>query len=1126
MKITKPLLCAIGLAGLASLPVLAAPMETPGFLKLECWFSPLRNPSLTGTAVGILQSDPNYPNTPDMVSYVSGMDTRPVFPDNTHDEYGLKLSGWITPSVTDDYYFYLRSDDASQLYISQDATEINGLLVAEEPSCCLPFQEPGNQETTYPIHMVAGQKYALYILLKEGGGDDFVQVAMQSATGTTPAASLAPLASTMLSSMPDSAGASLNITQQPANGSTAENVAVSFSVAATGTSSYGQYTAGGSGTSTAGLAAILGTKNSVAVFYQWFTNGVEVRGANSTNYTITWPKKAQDGTKVKCYVAVPGLPKYSSEATLTVTADTTPPTVVKVTPDLSFTSLLVKYSEPVTDTAVNKMNYGINQGVTISTITRVDLQTVKLTTSKMPDSTVFTLTINGVQDTATPANNIANNTQIQFRSYVFMAGTVLHQKYTGFDNNTGYNDNNLFNDPRYPLSPTRQDLMSFWEYPKDGQYRDLNTEPNGPENRYYMDVIQGFVIPPATADYVFFIDGADKVTLYLSTDDSPANKKAIATLSGWTNPRDWNLGQPQNDPTTPPTDMVPARSDTYAGTLWPNGNTITLTNGHRYYMELVHYDPSWAGADDFAATYKLAGEADPVPGDAPRLTGSMVGFYFDPTGASVNFTLQPQNASVAEGGTATLTAAATGTSAYGTNVIYQWQSAPKGSSTFTNIPGATTASFKTPLLTLADDGTQYRVVATVPPISENSSVATVTVLHDTTPPVPTVGAMLDTVAGTVDVGVTFDEPCDSASVGALANYSVSSGNITSIEVFTNRFTPNSRNPLVMILKQSVLLKVTGLSGSGNLTIKNIADIHGNAISTVTLPFTVDTKLKWGVVGANEFGGINAVVPVAANGYDLYSDGVGEWASYDEATFVYEQLTGDFDKKLRVEYQDGSSQWSRAGLIARDVLNFGVDRAAQTGGQAGRYQKCFVTPVGATLTGPGTSGAQDYELNRRLDTGGITDGAPFSGANIIPPYPNAWCRIQRVGQTFNLFRSSDGVNWVKLGATTWGVDDASKTPMPATLYVGPEFAPEIGNVPQVGDKGTFLARIRDYGDYVATFDPQLKLTADATGKLTITWSTGTLVSSSTANGTYSPVSNATSPYPVTPTGTATFYRVKQ
>jgi len=47
--------------------------------------------------------------------------------------------------------------------------------------------------------------------------------------------------------------------------------------------------------------------------------------------------------------------------------------------------------------------------------------------------------------------------------------------------------------------------------------------------------------------------------------------------------------------------MTPARSDTFAGTKWPGGNTITLQANKRYFMELTHYDPSWAGGDDFAA---------------------------------------------------------------------------------------------------------------------------------------------------------------------------------------------------------------------------------------------------------------------------------------------------------------------------------------------------------------------------------------------------------------------------------------------------------------------------------------------------------------------------------------------
>jgi hypothetical protein len=521
-------------------------------------------------------------------------------------------------------------------------------------------------------------------------------------------------------------------------------------------------------------------------------------------------------------------------------------------------------------------------------------------------------------------------------------------------------------------------------------------------------------------------------------------------------------------------------------------------------MLSVHHDPSWCGADDFAVTYKRANDPDPQDGDAPTLTGSVIGFYFDPAGASVSFTLQPQNVSAVAGATANFTAGATGTSPYGGGVTYQWQSAPKGSSTWSDIPGATSASYRTPAVTAGDDGKQFRVVASVPPVSATSSVAMLTVSSDTTPPSATAGAMLSSTAGTVDVGVAFDEPINPATL-QLDNFSVSPGTITGMTVYTNRFTANSQEPESKISRQSVLLKVTGLSSSGTLTIRNIADANGNTLASTTFPLTVDTVMNWGVVGANEGGSYNMVVPISQGGFDVFSDGVSEWATYDESTFVYQQVTGDFDKKVRVEYQDGSSQWARAGLIAREVTNFGVDRNTQTGsaaaeppfdGQAGRYQKCHVNPVGATLTGPGTAGNQNWECNRRLDTGGPTSSPGITGS--IPLYPNAWCRIKREGQKFTMFRSDDGVNWVELASTTWGV---TNTPMAATLYVGPEYSPEIGNVTQEEDKGTFLARFRDYGDFVAAIDSQLKIGRDGTGKIAISWTSGTLVSSPTVDGTH-------------------------
>ena len=370
------------------------------------------------------------------------------------------------------------------------------------------------------------------------------------------------------------------------------------------------------------------------------------------------------------------------------------------------------------------------------------------------------------------------------------------------------------------------------------------------------------------------------------------------------------------------------------------------------------------------------------------------------------------------------------------------------------------------------------------------------------------GAMLGTNGTSFDVGVSFSLLPDAAAATNPANYSIPGGTITGATLFTN--------------SPDVVLQVTGLAVGSNYTVSvsNLKDLVGNAVSGTNVAFTV-SKMRWGVVGADQLRLGNGVVPVAPNGFDVYSDGIAEWGTYDETTFVYEQVTGDFDKKLRVEYQDPSSQWARAGLIARDVTNFGVDQNTQSGGAAGRYQKVHVNPVTTVM---GTAGNDLWEVNRRLQTGGATTAATIAnGANSNPKYPNAWCRLQRQGQTFTMYRSDDGVNWIQLGQTTasdWG----ASTPMPSTLYVGPEYSPENGNIPQ-SLQNVFLAKFRDYGDVTAGTPPPVVTVQRTQTGLTITYS-GTLQSADSVMGPWTNVTGATSPYNVTPTVPARFYRVQQ
>ncbi len=858
--------------------------------------------------------------------------------------------------------------------------------------------------------------------------------------------------------------------------------------------------------------------------FQWVDNGTDITGETGSTYTMANIPYTENGHRIQVRVsnAANTAGVTSSAAILTVIRDTTPPTVVKANASSDGTQVTVVFSKQVdiNNTAVDPSNYSINQGAVISYITASSGTTVVLhMTTPLPGGLWYTLSIHGVQDTSSTPNTMAP-TQVTFRSSLFQVAAVLHKKYTDPTpvNSTGFAA--LQTDPRYPNNPDRQDIMPMFEYPANGSYRDTVADPGGGGAITYSDTLECYFVPPVSTNYVFFAAGADLNDVWLSTDDNPANIVNIAQENGWTNPRDWMVSQCGT--------TNGERSDWYTGNMWPGAGDpttgsalIPLTAGQRYYLIAFHHRDTWSGADDLAVTYKYAGVAQPASGEAPLLTGNVVGTYLDPTGASVTFSQQPTNVTILQGRTATFTAVATGQSAYGTTVTFQWQQAPKGSATFTNIPGATTSSYTTPALGVADSGTQYKLLATVPGFTQPSSVATVTVNADTTPPnLVSVAALPSQSNTTFDVGVTFDEPLDPVSAGTLANYTISAGTITGLKFYA--------------VSPGVVLTVSGLTANAaySVTVKNVADPYGNKITSANLPGTW-SSMHWGVVGADELNLGNGVVAVAPNAFDVYSDGIAEWATYDETTFVYEQVAGDFDKEVRVEYVQPSSQWGRAGLIVRDVTDFGVNRAAQTGsaaaappydGLAGRYQKVHVNPV---TTAMGTPGNDAWEGNRRLDTGGACTTALVSN-NAAPMYPNAWCRIQRAGQKFTIYRSDDGVNWLEMGTTTWGADDQTLTPMPATVYVGPEYSPENGNI-SAGFQGMFGVKFRDYRNHGTLAPPTLAITKNSDGTFTLTY-TGTLLSSQTANGTYAPVSGASSPWQVNPKATGAkatqFYRAQQ
>lgn len=161
--------------------------------------------------------------------------------------------------------------------------------------------------------------------------------------------------------------------------------------------------------------------------------------------------------------------------------------------------------------------------------------------------------------------------------------------------------------------------------------------------------ISGFFVPPANGNYVFFVNGDDDTDLFISTDNTPANKRLVAQEVGWSNPWTW-LGQGGGGT------VSQKRSDQWSpdgGTTVPYAAGIALTGGQRYYVEAVFHQG--VGGANVEATYKLLADPDPGNGADTRMTGNLIGMSAARC-SYVAYTQQPASATAPPFGRATFTA--------------------------------------------------------------------------------------------------------------------------------------------------------------------------------------------------------------------------------------------------------------------------------------------------------------------------------------------------------------------------------------------------------------------------------------------------------------------------------------
>lgn len=308
-------------------------------------------------------------------------------PTDQFDAYGQRLRALLIPPTTGNYRFRISSDDASQLYLSTDATPENRQLIAWVSGWTPPrsyrvesSQRSGNR------WLVAGQRYYIEALMKEGWGGDNLCVTWQRPLTTDPSDGSPPIPNANL--IPFGVGPPV-FTAQPTNLTVIEGGTAVFSVA---------------------LARASGAE------FQWYRNGAPMSGATLATLGLPGVGGADSGSSFYCRAVNAFGATNSSSAVLTVLADTIPPTLVYALCPGDLTLVTVGFSEmvdPVTASVAG--NYTLNHGVQVQSATLLDDgATVVLRTPPLSWGLTYTLTVNNVRDRALNPNVIAPNSQRTF----------------------------------------------------------------------------------------------------------------------------------------------------------------------------------------------------------------------------------------------------------------------------------------------------------------------------------------------------------------------------------------------------------------------------------------------------------------------------------------------------------------------------------------------------------------------------------------------------------------------------------------------------------------------------------------------------------------------------------------
>ncbi|GEP45049.1 hypothetical protein BGE01nite_43400 [Brevifollis gellanilyticus] len=151
-----------------------------GTILRELWTN------ISTSNLSALTSSNKYPNSPNSSTQLTSFET----PTNSADNYGQRLRGWVHPPVTGQYRFWIAGDDECRLLLSTNDSAANATMIAQVPQGGWTESRDWieyDSQASVLINLVAGQRYYIEALHKEGGGGDNLAVGwlIPGATATT-----------------------------------------------------------------------------------------------------------------------------------------------------------------------------------------------------------------------------------------------------------------------------------------------------------------------------------------------------------------------------------------------------------------------------------------------------------------------------------------------------------------------------------------------------------------------------------------------------------------------------------------------------------------------------------------------------------------------------------------------------------------------------------------------------------------------------------------------------------------------------------------------------------------------------------------------------------------------------